>query len=552
MNSFDIKQHNDYIKILQFQRKNHSLRIPTSQIAALTGFHPYADIPQIVLALVYQGSQGQLLLQRDLNILGLTLVDEDLILNEIATRAGQSTQKLLQKAISVKHDTIQSASNIKEKVVSLAKQSKQLSKKEIEFLKQAVRQKVDTQFGTLHEEDALDIYQKQIGWDVYSRNEEIMEWKFEKNNSNSLLQPIGIARPLHLKMTRTNENKDSINMNMNPANKVDLCKKRKREDQKENVTVDTSTKQNQNLSEESYSYPLDNASINKPSQVHESNESQKEINNSNPKAYFSILGSIDGIRDEYWCDPHTTSLSQEKDEFNNTNDGEWKIRQIIIECKHRMNRFYDPPPLYDQIQAAVYCLMYKVQQADIVQVLRKKKECKENNEGSVEVIDIDEGAEKYLHRKESIHNILSSDAKESFIGTDFKKVIKKKARPKIEIKVHRVSLDDPIFHHAQNFQNEVLPRLQSMVATIYSLRSDDNKRYRFLLGAVGASNSLYKSSKNKNNDNVEKTRPTEKVYFVDDEDECQNRRDDFDSWCVLFDACSWLKNCDISYYRDNF
>jgi len=71
------------------------------------------------------------------------------------------------------------------------------------------------------------------------------------------------------------------------------------------------------------------------------------------------------VRDELWY--------TQPEEGDDT-DG-WKLRPVVVECKHRMRsggagKNSRPPPLYDIIQAVVYCFMFDADVADLVEVYR--------------------------------------------------------------------------------------------------------------------------------------------------------------------------------------
>ena len=83
----------------------------------------------------------------------------------------------------------------------------------------------------------------------------------------------------------------------------------------------------------------------------------------------------------------------------------------------------------------------------------------------------------------------------------------------LNILVTRIKLDDPAMQHRTNFQSVVLPRLRSIVDAIYNIRSDDDKRYRFLVNASSSD--------------------------VDD----AARKNVMEA---LFTECPWLRDCDIS------
>jgi len=161
--------------------------------------------------------------------------------------------------------------------------------------------------------------------------------------------------------------------------------------------------------------------------------------------FFSIVGIADGIRDELWYDEEGTHGGRCNDGEHlarNHDDEKWKLRSLVVEVKHRMNRLSSPPPFYDEIQAIVYSLMYQVEVCEIVQVLRTKHARK--------------------RKRETESN--SEDKKGG--NTTFS--------------VHRVYLNDAIMKHRENFFNLLLPRLYSIVEAVYAIREDDTKRYRLL------------------------------------------------------------------------
>eukprot|EP00978_Attheya_sp_CCMP212_P019053 scaffold52901_cov28-Attheya_sp.AAC.3 len=90
-----------------------------------------------------------------------------------------------------------------------------------------------------------------------------------------------------------------------------------------------------------------------------------------------------------------------------------------------------------------------------------------------------------------------------------------KVTTNIDIITSRVSLNDPIMQHGQNWVNVILPRLRSFVDTVYSIRENDDKRYRLLMAV----------SSNDNGD------------------------DDSAAWDILLLECPWLRHCDIAYHR---
>jgi len=72
-----------------FKTRSDSLRIPASRLAAITGYHPYSNLPEVFLDLVYQGKLGEALRMKDADELGLTLLSAADVLIDIANKAGK-------------------------------------------------------------------------------------------------------------------------------------------------------------------------------------------------------------------------------------------------------------------------------------------------------------------------------------------------------------------------------------------------------------------------------------------------------------------------------
>ena len=170
-------------RLQDFCARKHGLRLSASRISAMAGFHPFAVLPELLMTLVYQGSQE--LLHHDARLLGIQIRSDEVILKELASKASKSTRQALESALEVKRgkrvlDTVQVADQMKQQVLREAKSSKNLSVQEIKVLQEGVRSSVDTGYGTFHEEQALDLYENKCGWQVRDRNASIMAWPFAK------------------------------------------------------------------------------------------------------------------------------------------------------------------------------------------------------------------------------------------------------------------------------------------------------------------------------------------------------------------------------------
>ena len=546
--------------------RKDSLRLSASRIAALTGFNPYADLPNLILDLVYQGYAGQLLLSQDARLLGMELVSRDTAMEELLAKAATSATEVaktakdkaeakeiqtavqqiaqIQRGEAKPPSTVASATKMKTQTLAkisevqkkLPKTSKaKLSAGEAKMLSESVRSVVDTNFGTHHENEALDLYEQRYGCEVRERNEGIYCLDFvrgEEDDASSgtgeaTAVPVGLAKKLYDNTSRNSNDGESNAMDMN-ADCIDLTD-----------DVDNSDEEKEKAG-------------------------PKEKSSGRP--YFCILGSIDGIRDELCYAPPAgevsaaSSASGSAEASGHDDEKEiWMLKPIVVECKHRMRKLYNPPPLYDQIQSTVYCLMRGTDEADLVQVLRsekkrkvakpRKKEARDDEPAKpqpqltdfgyvVESKAIGEhdgngnatGESKSGDKEDGSENgpeIRPTNAENDKVGE-----VPRDAKPtqgedeklprasdtntttELNILVTRIKMDDQATQHRSNFQSVVLPRLRSIVDAIYTIRSDDDKRYRFLVNATSS------------------------------DIDAAARKIALES---LFTECPWLRHCDISH-----
>jgi hypothetical protein len=435
------------------------LRISASNIAAITGYHPWKNLPELFLYdFVYQGSEGKLLMRKDAALLGLTIVDPDEVLQDLAKKAGTAAEAAFKDVLCVKtgnkivHD-VQTAASMKDKVIKEAK--KKLSKAELRILEQGVRSAVDTGYGTAHENDALDLFEKQTGWPVEERNAEIRSWPFRLHDSGDVPTVIPIRKAFAISTSLRSG--DPASEDEKPC-LVDLtC---------DDASSDVSAKMND---------------------VDFCDNKESEHQDENETPFFSIVGSIDGIREEL------TPADKDCDD-----DDSWTLRRVIVECKHRMQRLQSIPPLYDQIQAICYCFMYEVENADIVQVLRIQEK---KNEGKSQSESTD------FTKHQLVNKCVSKN--DSNVAASFPE-----GNTKIMVQSNRVSLDDPVMQHRQQWNQVILPRLRSFAEAVYRVRGDDDKRYRFLASLCDPSD--------------------------DDQEE---------AWKQLFAEIKWLEHCDTAFRK---
>lgn len=300
-------------QLLAFRCQRHSLRLPASNIAAMAGLHPYKCLPELLMKLVYQGSLGQELLRNDSRLLGLKLVSDEQVLRDLANKAGAETEKALESALSIKEGRqsvadVELAKQVKKRVVEEAQKTGRLQPIELKALQEGARRAVDTGFGTFHENEALDCYEQLCGWPVTERNAEVRAWPF----TDVHVDGVPSVEPLR------------------PA-AADAWRR-------------------------------DYAMIDFTRDALGAQVVMPRLDDERP--FFSILGSVDGIRDEL------APVANAADESDPLSYDDWALRKVVVECKHRMRTIHSTPPLYEQLQAAAYCFMYDADQADIIQVMR--------------------------------------------------------------------------------------------------------------------------------------------------------------------------------------
>jgi len=515
-------------ELSEFQSSPHYLRIPASSVSALCGLHPFQNLPQILYDLVYQSHLGQLLLQRDARALGLALVDaktheQEAMLN-LASAASTETKELVQQVLEVSEgkrklhsiDEVQSIQKRIKAQASKAQETGKLTKRQVESLVEASRGHVSTGFGTCHEDEALDVYERRIGCCVRERNEALMEWRFQRvcdidGELGVTAVPMGGAtrksweQIMRGQVPKSDDEKEEPAKTTRPVEMEDNCNEK---------YVDGSSKR------------YDPSGVNK-SGANDDTGVPTSVIGDKPRPFFRIVGAVDGIRDELYLDSpkppdlknsatahisNATNNNCARSVQNSSDDDEedqWSLRPIIVECKHRMREAKVPPPLYDQIQTCLYCHMYNVEEADLIQVVRRKykAERKENI-----ALANDEGDEnKGGIKMKGTPSIRGKCNNESKVKTT------KNSSDDMKITITRVSLSDPIHNHSHHWKATLLPRLASFAEAVYNVRKDDGKRYRLLMALV-------QSQQEEGDDAAEE-----------------------ESWKVLWEECPWIRHCDTAF-----
>jgi len=480
--------------------------------------------------------------------------------------------------------TVEDARRVKDAVVRGARAelaAGKLTPREFERLREGSRSAVDTGYGTCHEDDAIDLYESKCGWEVRNRNDEIRSWPFriargtQQDGAVPTVEPMGEARILYRNRSNNTGGDDGGSGggeddggDLGPGSPPKRQKLAGGEDGS-GQAAGKGGKQGDNASRSDPGVVID---------VDGDFDAAAATSPPEPPPFFCILGSVDGIRDELAPAETRAAIIRDGNDgggnIDDDDDSSWYLRKVIVECKHRMNRIHAAPPLYEQVQAVTYCYMYDAREADIVQILRRQRPRRDKvrNDGissSSSVSRSDEGGKEGVvappEDERARHNELQKEAKEernmpengTLPENKFDEVIEKEpAIPTVAnaderkpdgdrmleskssrstseaaaaadddddgpiMTISRVSLDDPVLQHRQNWERIILPRLRSFVEAVYAIRSDDDKRYRLLAATTASTGS-----------NIGDIDLTE------------------EAWQILHNECPWLAGCDTAYYR---
>ena len=483
-------------QLSRFRASPTYLRIPASSVAALCGLHPFQDLPQLLFDYVYQSRMGQVLLRKDAELLGLTLVDakahEREEMRSSAAAASAATAQLVEQVLEVSDGTrtLHSVDDVRalqrqiRAQAAKAREDGKLSRRQAEALVEAARGHVSTGFGTSHEDAALDAYEARTGCSVRERNEALLEWRFQR--VHDVDGELGVtAAPLGEATRRVRGD----GARESPREGAPATGAAEPKDGSASKPIEIDGIENEDV----------NSSSNNKDAVRTTREKAAKKADPPPssttppetKPFFRIVGAVDGIRDELYLDSPTCSdpdpdavavapnPSHGEGDFSDGEEDRWSLRPIVVECKHRMSEAKVPPPLYDQIQTCVYCRMYGARDADLIQVVRRRGTRGKDGGGDAAAA----GAPR--------------DGQE------------------IDITTTRVSLHDPVHEHERHWRATLLPRLASFVDAVYEVRRDDGKRYGLLLAMVAS----------------------------------QEEESDAAAWEALFRECPWLRHCDTAFGR---
>jgi len=155
-------------------QKPQLLRISAGRAAAAAGIHPYADIGEIFLELLYQDQPE--LLMRDAAIAGIEVVSPVVERARLLAKSGEvasveATMNASKQAMSV--EGARAAQEALRVLVKVAEQAGRLTAEEAQELKSTLESEINLEFGARHEDAALEAYSARTRRKVYGEQRRV-------------------------------------------------------------------------------------------------------------------------------------------------------------------------------------------------------------------------------------------------------------------------------------------------------------------------------------------------------------------------------------------
>lgn len=434
-------------------KRDSELRFSCSDIAGLAGYHPYAEVIDLVNKYLYQGLS--LLQDYDYKRLHITMVTKEEEALSLIKKLDSAKQRKFEE---IEQITMQSYNQniakalIKEAIDLLGTKDvkDKLSADELDFLQREMLSKISTRYGVHCEDDALDKYESITGYEVKERNDSyyIMEVPTIVIDLNNNAEPVRLKIndiTLRRVMTAGNSRYRQEKPNAQSSSLHSLTAAATDED---NSAID---QQNNSIETLAPPAPGNNAFL-------IMNDAMKRQSSSNfgtlskPKRAkcgqrpaFTLIGKVDGVSEQLDQASEDPTL--------------WTPTRVIVEAKSRVHSIKHPPPLYEQIQLVSYMIMTGSKYGDLVQSVSRRKVKAKRCE---EVIVIDE------------------DSNETAVSHTVTKQTEEAEEEQFHIS--RITLNDTPYYHQHHWETVIMPRLHVFRDAIVSMRQDDDLRARYLCG----------------------------------------------------------------------
>eukprot|EP01031_Cornospumella_fuschlensis_P024103 gene24103-29158_t len=315
-------------------QKQDKLRFYCSDIAALTGFHPYADITEVFMKYLYQDIE--LLQEADAQALGIELLSVEESADRVLLLLDQEVQNNFQALLQKTSDKAQlsSQSQVKELISNMqnllrdTKVTSKLSIEEFEVISKEFSGRIRKQYGVHCEAQALEKYTDMTGYAVTMSNDKTYVYEVfpEHLSPTAHMSNTSIREPSPPPHTTSTSSSSSIvidlTANLAKGNPPPAKRKRKQTTLTgEAIVVSTASAAKK-------ASPL-----------------------------FKIIGKIDGLSVQPLVQTTASGALDVKDTI------------VVVEVKNRVRGFSTPPPLYEMIQVVSYMIMLGAEYADLVQAM---------------------------------------------------------------------------------------------------------------------------------------------------------------------------------------
>eukprot|EP00928_Gymnodinium_smaydae_P053415 TRINITY_DN37405_c0_g1_i1.p1 TRINITY_DN37405_c0_g1~~TRINITY_DN37405_c0_g1_i1.p1 ORF type:complete len:712 (+),score=163.07 TRINITY_DN37405_c0_g1_i1:202-2337(+) len=151
-----------------------TLRISAGRAAAVAGIHPYADVGEVFLELLYQDLPELLL--RDSALAGVEIVSADLERAQLMAKSGEAAaleEALRLGAAAEGLEGIREARRVVAERLAAAEAAGSLSAQESADLRNTLELELNLDFGARHEDAALEAYAARVGQPIYGEQHRV-------------------------------------------------------------------------------------------------------------------------------------------------------------------------------------------------------------------------------------------------------------------------------------------------------------------------------------------------------------------------------------------
>lgn len=156
------------------RRQRGVLRISAGRAAAVAGIHPYAEVGEIFLELLYQ-DLPELLLD-DAKLAGVEVISPEVERERLMEKSGEAAALKAALQAAQRAQNVEAAQDAQQRLreaVAKAKAEGKVNDQEAAELQQTLQLEVNLDFGARHEDSAIERYQKKVGADVYGQQKRV-------------------------------------------------------------------------------------------------------------------------------------------------------------------------------------------------------------------------------------------------------------------------------------------------------------------------------------------------------------------------------------------